>query len=221
MQSLLLLGRTRPGGGGARMALVWLEDLWDARNATGEHKWPESRLVAQTTLDPVQAACAFAACFLDEAQAALAQDLVLARKEKHRGDFLTFRAEFVHVASMIDARVLLLIIGQGGQVKSVELCAPGETPRVLTEKEAQEAFASGALAIAIDFESARTIRAYAWALSPLRLVASVAGRDVLPEAPQEATGPLADAAVNVCKGNAETRKRIERARARMRTTGLW
>ena len=87
------------------MALVWLEDLWDTRNASAENKWPEWRLVAQTTLDPVQAACVFAACFLDEAQAAMAQDLVLARKEKHRGEFLTYRSEFVHVASMIDARI--------------------------------------------------------------------------------------------------------------------
>ena len=203
------------------MALVWLEDLWDTRNASGESKWPESRLVAQTTLDPVQAACAFAASFLDEAQAALAQDLVLARKEKHRGEFLTFRAEFVHVASMIDAHVLLLIIGQGGQVKSVELCAPGETPRVLTEKEAQEAFAGGALAVAIDFESARTIRAYAWTLPSLHLMGSIACRDLPSETAKEATGPLADAVVNVWKGNAETRKRIERAHARLLVTGLW
>ena len=203
------------------MALVWLEDLWDTRNASDEHKWPESRLVAQTTLDPVQAACAFATCFLDEPQAALAQDLVLARKEKHRGEFLTFRAEFVHVASMIDARVLLLIIGQGGQVKSVELCAPGETPRVLTEKEAQGAFAGGTLAIAIDFESARTVRAYAWTLAPLRLMGSIAPRDFPPEDPKEATGPLADAVIHVWKGNAETRKRIERAHARLLKTGLW
>lgn len=202
------------------MALVWKENLW-RRDPPNDLKWPESRLVGQTTLDPVQAACAFASAFLEEAQAMTVQDLVLARKSKHRGDFLTYRAEFLHVASMLDARLLLMIIGQGGQVRSVELCTPGEKPRSVDEKEAQGAFADGALAIAVDFESTRTIKAYAWTLATLKLMGSIASLDFPVDERAEAKGPLADAVVKAWKGNAETRKRIQFAHTRLLQRGLW
>jgi len=201
-------------------SLVWLENLWLQEGR--DDQWPESRLVAQTTLGPAEAACAFATSFLSEAEASLVHDRVMRRKEGRLGDFLTFREEFVHVASMIDAAVLLLIIGQGGVVKSVELCTPGEKPRVVSEEEAREAF-DRTLAVAIDFEAARTVTAYCWKQHwrTLKLMGSIAEIDFPPKDNRPATGTTADAVVSVWKGDEETRKRIARAHARLLTRGLW
>ena len=62
---------------------------------------------------------------IHEAAARLVQDQVMKRKEGHKGTFLTFREEFLHVASMLKNPLLVLIVGQGGLVKSVQLSILG------------------------------------------------------------------------------------------------
>ena len=201
-------------------ALLWLEHLWLQEGR--DDQWPESRLVAQTTLGVAEAACAFAETILPEAQARLVQEQVMKRKDQHRGTFLTFRDEFLHVASMLKNPLLLLIVGQGGLVKSVQLCTPGEKPRVVNTDDAREAF-DCTLAVAIDYEAARTVTIYYWPKHghACGLMDSIAALDFPPEQETPATGPLADAVVNVWKGNEETRKRIERAHARLLNRSLW
>ena len=201
-------------------ALLWLEHLWLQEGRYDQ--WPDTKLVAQTTLGPAEAACAFAETILPEAAARLVQDQVLKRKDEHRGAFLTFREEFVHVASMLNNPLLLLILGQGGLVKSVQLCTPGEKPRVVNTDDAREAFDT-TLAVAIDYEAARTVTMYYWPKCGYTcgLMDSIAALDFPPEQDTLATGPLADAVVSVWEGNEETRKRIERAHARLLTRGLW
>lgn len=174
------------------MSLVWLEHLW-LREGGGE-QYPESKLVAQTTLGPVEAACVFAETILPEAEARLVQPLIMQRKEHNK--FLTFREEFLHVACRLKDPLLLLIVGQGGLVKSVQLCKPGEKPRAINQDEAREEFRH-TLAVAIDYEAARTVTAYYWswqlnALAPTE------------QPPQSETG-----------------ERIERARKRLLTSDLW
>jgi len=201
-------------------ALVWLENLWLQEGRYDQ--WPDSKLVAQTTLGPAEAACAFADSILPEAAARLVQDQVMKRKEEHRGAFLTFREEFLNVASMLKNPLLLLIVGQGGLVKSVQLCTPGEKPRVVNTDDARAAF-DRTLAVAIDYEAARTVTVYFWPKygHTCDLMDSIAALDFPPEKDTPATGPLSDAVVSVWEGNEETRKRIERAHARLLTRGLW
>ena len=203
-------------------ALVWLENAWLQEGR--DDQWPEDRLVAQTTLGPAEAACAFAAAFLSEGEAELVHDRVMRRKQKRTGEFLTFRAEFLHVASMLREPLLLLVVGQGGVVRSVELCAPGEAPRVVNQDEAREAFDS-TLAVVIDFESTRTVAAYTWSTcwKTLTLREGVA---VAPTASTEQpTGngptPLAGAEMAPWSGGEETKRRIERAKRALRDRTLW
>ena len=201
-------------------ALLWLESMWLQEGRYDQY--PDSKLVAQTTLGPAEAACAFAETILPEAEARLVQEQVMKRKSENRGTFLTFRDEFLHVASMLKNPLLVLIVGQGGLVKSVQLCTPGEKPRVVNTDDAREAFDT-TLAVAIDYEAARTVTIYYWPIHghTCGLMDSIAALDFPPEQDTAATGPLADAVVNVWKGNEETRKRIERAHARLLTRGLW
>ena len=204
-------------------ALVWLENAWLQEGR--DDQWPEDRLVAQTTLGPAEAACAFAAAFLSEDEAELVHDRVMRRKEKRKGEFLTFRAEFLHVASMLREPLLLLIVGQGGVVRSVELCAPGGAPRVVNQDEAREAFDS-TLAVAIDFESTRTVAAYAWPKHWKTLTLREGVVAVAPPAPaEEPTGngpaPLADAGTAPWSGGEETKRRIERAKRFLLARTLW
>ena len=196
--------------------LVWMEHLW--LRAGREDQWPDSKLVAQTTLSPSEAACMFAETVLPEAEARLVRELVMTRKEKHKGEFLTFRAEFLLVASVLQASLLLLVIGQGGLVKSVQLCTPGEKPRAVQQEEAQNAFDAGTMAVAVDFEAARTVTAYCWP-KHWKTLALIADLDSSPKA--LATVPLADAVVNVWGGSDETRRRIERAKQATLNCGLW
>ena len=196
--------------------LVWMEHLW--LRAGREDQWPDSKLVAQTTLSPSEAACMFAETVLPEAEARLVRELVMTRKEKHKGEFLTFRAEFLLVASVLQASLLLLVIGQGGLVKSVQLCTPGEKPRAVQQEEAQNAFDAGTMAVAVDFEAARTVTAYCWP-KHWKTLALLADLDSSPKA--LATVPLADAVVNVWGGSDETRRRIERAKQATLNCGLW
>ena len=212
----------------ARMAthdacpLVWMEHLW--LQAGREDQWPDSKLVAQTTLSPSEAACMFAETILPEAEARLVQELLMKRKEKHKGEFLTFRVEFLFVASVLQASLLLLVVGQGGLVKSVQLCTPGEKPRAVQQEEAQHAFDAGTVAVAIDFEATRTVTAYCWPKywKTFALMGSIADLDFPPKVPTAlATGPLADAVVKAWGGNDETRRRIERAKQAILKHGLW
>ena len=196
--------------------LVWMEHLW--LRAGREDQWPDSKLVAQTTLSPSEAACMFAETILPEAEARLVHELVMTRKGKHKGEFLTFRAEFLFVASVLQASLLLLVVGQGGLVKSVQLCTPGEKPRSVQQEEAQNAFDAGTMAVAIDFEAARTVTAYCWP-KYWKTLALIADLDSSPKA--LATVPLADAGVNVWGGSDETRRRIERAKQATLNCGLW
>ena len=202
-------------------ALVWLEHMWLKEGRYDQY--PDSKLVAQTTLGPAEAACLFAETVLPEAAARLVQDQVMKRKEGQKGTFLTFREEFLHVASMLKDPLLLLIVGQGGLVKSVQLCTPGEKPRVVNTDEAREAF-DRTLAVAIDYEAARTVTVYYWPKHghACGLVDSSAAINDPPKTADAATSPpLADAVVNLWKGNEETRQRIKRAHARLFTSGLW
>mgnify|MGYP005670668653 CR=1 FL=1 len=90
------------------------------------------------------------------------------------------------------------------------------------EDEAREAF-DRTLAVAIDFESARTVTAYCWKQywRTLKLMATIAEIDFPPKDDRPATGTLADAVVRAWEGNEETRKRIQRAHTRLLTRGLW
>tara|TARA_B110000977_G_scaffold153072_1_gene194461 strand:- start:891 stop:1613 length:723 start_codon:yes stop_codon:yes gene_type:complete len=204
-----------------RMApVVWLENVWIRSGA--DNRWPESKLVAQTTLGPAEAACAFAAAFLLEPDAHLVQDVVMQRKGERKGQFLTFRAEFLRVAAMLDACLLLLVVGQGGVVRSVELCESGAQARVVDEAGAQGALDAGALVVAIDFESSRTVKAYSWngCWAPLKLLAN-------PEAPHShlPTPPPAPAALSVaaeaCGVREQTADRIARAKRATLNSELW
>ena len=201
-------------------ALVWLQNLWLQEGQYDQ--WPDSKLVAQTTLGPAEAACAFAEAILPEAEALLVKELVMKRKEMQKGAFLMYRDEFLYVASLLKEPLLVLIVGQGGLVKSVQLCTPGETPRIVDQCEAQEAF-DGTLAVAIDFEASRTVTMYYWPKfwKLGSLMDSIAALDFPPKTAEKATGPLADAVINAWAGTEETRKRIQAAHARLLTRGLW
>ena len=205
-------------------ALAWLENLWLQEGR--DDQWPESRLVAQTTLGVAEAACAFAAAFLGEAEARLVRERVMQRKEARKGEFLTYRDEFAFVASMLNGQLLLVIVGQSGMVKSVELCSPDEKPRVVDEDGAREAF-DRMMAVAIDFESTRTVTAYCWKTQwkTYELRKSVASPPPPPPPPAEATGeapPPSPVTLTAARsGDEETERRLARARRIMDDKARW
>ena len=57
--------------------LVFLENIW----YNPEHKWPESKFLAQTTLGPVEAAQVFNNTFLEEGEAVVVNQLALQHQE--------------------------------------------------------------------------------------------------------------------------------------------
>lgn len=193
--------------------LVFLENIW----YNAEHKWPESRFVAQTTLSPVEAAHVFNNTFLAENEAVMANGLLSNRKELHKGEFLTYRAAFVYTTGGLDETILFVVVAQGGAVKLVELWdfAHGKPPRVIEEKEARAAFDKGALVIAVDFEYERKIVAHAWKM-PTKLTLMLATCGVPKKLPT-----MAEDVAALGDESRETRERIERARKATLNASLW
>ncbi len=200
----------------ATNALAWLENMWLQEGR--DDQWPESRLVAQTTLGVAEAACAFATAFLGEDEARLVRERVMQRKEARKGEFLTYRDEFAFVASMLNGPLLLVVVGQSGMVKSVELCTPGEKPRVVDEDGARVAF-DQMMAIAIDFESTRTVTAYCWKTrwKTYELREGVAAA----EATGGAVAPPPAAPEAPWSGAEETERRIARAKRVVDDKARW
>ena len=208
-------------------ALAWLENLWLQEGR--DDQWPESRLVAQTTLGVAEAACAFATAFLGEVEARLVRERVMQRKEARKGAFLTYRDEFAFVASMLTDPLLLVIVGQSGMVKSVDVCTPGEKPRVVDEDGAREAF-DRMMAVVIDFESTRTVTAYCWKTrwKSYELREGVASPPPPPppppakatgEAPAPPPSPVTPTAAR--SGDEETERRLARARGVVDDKARW
>ena len=193
--------------------LVFLENIW----YNPEHKWPESKFVAQTTLTPVEAAQVFNHTFLEEGEAVVVNQLLTDRKELNRGEFLTYRAAFVYATGALDETVLFVVYAQGGAVKLVELWdyAHAKPPRVIEEKEARAAFDKGALVIAVDFEYERKITAYAWKM-PVKLKKMFSTEGVPKKLPT-----VADDIALLGEESRETRQRIERARQATLNASLW
>ena len=193
--------------------LVFLENIW----YNPEHKWPESKFVAQTTLAPVEAAQVFNNTFLEEGDATVVNQLLTDRKELNSGEFLTYRAAFVYTTGGLKETVLFVVYAQGGAVKLVELWdyANGKPPRVIEEKEARAAFDNGALVIAVDFEYERKITAYAWKM-PTRLKKMFSTEGVPKKLPT-----VEDDIALLCEESRETRERIERARQATLNASLW
>jgi len=178
--------------------LVFLENIW----YNPEHKWPESKFVAQTTLAPVEAAQVFNHTFLEEGDAVVVNQLLNDRKELN---------------GALDATVLFVVYAQGGAVKLVELWdyAHAKPPRVIEEKEARAAFDKGALVIAVDFEYERKITAYAWEM-PTKLQKTFSTEGLPKKLPT-----VADDIALLGAESRETRQRIERARAATLNPSLW
>ena len=193
--------------------LVFLENIW----YNAEHKWPESKFVAQTTLSPVEAAQVFTNTFLDEGDAVVLNKLLTDRKELNRGEFLTYRSAFSYTTGGLKETVLFVVYAQGGAVKLVELWdyAHAMPPRVIEEKEARAAFDKGALVIAVDFEYERKITAYAWKM-PTKLKIMFRTEGVPKTLPT-----VADDIALLGEESRETRERIERARRAILNSELW
>lgn len=127
-----------------------LHDLWDF--GTPSTAWPKWESFAQTSGGVANAVHAFAACAYGSAARAHLQKAFNQRRIERLGaGVLTFKEEFLHISRETAGGLIVVVMGTGTVVKSVDTWEPGQqSPRALSRDEARKLWAKNVRAVVVD-----------------------------------------------------------------------
>ena len=129
-----------------------LHHLWETDTAERAPPQPEPAPLAQTSGGVVNALEAlWRSCFAHEDAVRLMALFERRRIDLLGVDVLTFKGEFLHTSRLTKGGLLVVTVGVGNVVRSVDTWEPGQlAPRALNREEARKLWARGAWALVVD-----------------------------------------------------------------------